>query len=378
MVAREHPSSKWEDNANNSLGQEMHQCFSHAESGYPSEDGQCNGNRLCEQNGGNPLRTALQSSSADVEEVLREKHLHSRRTPTWQREYKSRLVLLACTRLQQLKTPLMFHHLQERVGPFSIDLFASQTNAQLPTYCSWRPDPSAVVIDALSISWKNHYPYLFPPFALLNRCLAKIRKEEVEALIIAPVWHVVPTTTTESEGSTDLTPKHRGHNPRTSRRTTPPTISCMACIREGLSSRGFSDRVVSIMQKSWRGATESAYSSVWRRSCWCVEWEVDPVSAPINLVLEFLMDLFEEGKQYRTINTACSAISMTHDNVDRFKVGQHPLTVRFLRGIFNSRPPAPHYSETWDVDKVLKYIRNLPENSQLSLQSMTHKLAILM
>ena len=65
---------------------------------------------------------------------------------------------------------------------------------------------------------------------------------------------------------------------------------------------------------------------------------MDPVSAPINLVLEFRMDLFEEGKQYRTINTARSAISMTHDHVDGFKVGQHPLTVRFLRGIFNSRP----------------------------------------
>lgn len=106
-------------------------------------------------------------------------------------------------------------------------------------------------------------------------------------------------------------------------------------------------------------------------------WEADPISAPINLVLEFLTDLYDEGKQYRTINTARSAISMTHDQVDGLKVGQHPLMIRFFRGIFNSRPPAPRYSETWDVDKVLVYIQSLPDNGQLSLQSLTHKLAML-
>lgn len=84
--------------------------------------------------------------------------------------------------------PSVFRQLQDRVGPFSIDLFASRTNTQLPTYCSWKLDPSAIAIDALSISWKDHRPYLFPPFALLSRCLAKIKKEEVDAVIIAPVW----------------------------------------------------------------------------------------------------------------------------------------------------------------------------------------------
>ena len=65
--------------------------------------------------------------------------------------------------------PSVFFQLQDQFGPFSIDLFASQTNSQLPTYCSWKPDPTAIAIDALSISWRDHHPYLFPPFALLGR-----------------------------------------------------------------------------------------------------------------------------------------------------------------------------------------------------------------
>ena len=69
---------------------------------------------------------------------------------------------------------------------------------------------------------------------------------------------------------------------------------------------------------------------------------------------------------------------MTHDLVDGWRVGQHPITIGFLRGIFNSRPPAPRYTTTWDVDRVLIYIHNLPENGQLSLAVLAHKLAMLM
>jgi hypothetical protein len=76
--------------------------------------------------------------------------------------------------------PEIFH---DRLGPFSIDLFASRTNAQLPMYCSWKPDPSVAAIDALLISWTDHHPYLFS----LSRWLEKNR-ENVEAVVIAPVW----------------------------------------------------------------------------------------------------------------------------------------------------------------------------------------------
>lgn len=73
-------------------------------------------------------------------------------------------------------------------------------------------------------------------------------------------------------------------------------------------------------------------------------------------------DRFEDGRQYRTINTVRSAISMTHEEVDGVHVGQHPLVSRFLKGVFNSRPLCPKYTFTWDVDTVLFYLNNLPDN----------------
>ena len=82
----------------------------------------------------------------------------------------------------------IFLDLESQLGPFSIDLFASRTNAQLESYCSWKPDPYAVAVDALTIPWTKHFPYLFPPFALISRCLNKIRREQTSAVLIAPLW----------------------------------------------------------------------------------------------------------------------------------------------------------------------------------------------
>ena len=82
----------------------------------------------------------------------------------------------------------VFLSLSENLGPFSIDLFASRTNTQLPVYCSWSADPTALSVDALSIPWTSHYPYMFPPFPLISRCLVKLNKERVSAFMIAPLW----------------------------------------------------------------------------------------------------------------------------------------------------------------------------------------------
>ena len=82
----------------------------------------------------------------------------------------------------------VFRQLESKEGPFSIDLFASRTNTQLPLYCSWRADPDALAVDAFSTTWRDHSTYLFPPFVLIPRCLNKLKEEGVTAWLIAPVW----------------------------------------------------------------------------------------------------------------------------------------------------------------------------------------------
>ena len=75
------------------------------------------------------------------------------RTPTRVREHLHRLGVLSCEGLQRLeaKEREIFIQLEDQLGPFSIVLFPSWTNAHLPEYWSWRPDPAALAVDALSI-----------------------------------------------------------------------------------------------------------------------------------------------------------------------------------------------------------------------------------
>jgi len=43
---------------------------------------------------------------------------------------------------------------------------------------------------------------------------------------------------------------------------------------------------------------------------------------------------------------------MTHVTLDDRTLGTHPMVARFLKGMFNARPPAPH-SHSWEVNPNL-------------------------
>ena len=69
--------------------------------------------------------------------------------------------------------------------------------------------------------------------------------------------------------------------------------------------------------------------------------------------MKFLTDQFDQGLQYRTVNTLSLTISMTYPDVNSCPVRIHHLLCRLLKGTFNSHPPAPHYSASWDFGKWL-------------------------
>ena len=98
--------------------------------------------------------------------------------------------------------------------------------------------------------------------------------------------------------------------------------SRLACVGKSLKERGISERVSKILLSSWRSSTEKHYQSAWKSfHSWCFEKLEDPISCPVNIVLEFLTDLFDKSLQYRTINTYRSAISVTHLPLDGSLIG---------------------------------------------------------
>lgn len=87
----------------------------------------------------------------------------------------------------------IFQKLCNIFGVPIIDLFASRLNKQVPRFCSWHPDPEAEHFDAFSITW-SQFPlvYIFPPFALIARCLQKMRAEMARGWFIVPFWPSQP------------------------------------------------------------------------------------------------------------------------------------------------------------------------------------------
>ena len=69
-----------------------------------------------------------------------------------------------------------------------IDLFASHLNKQAQIFCTWIPHPTALALDALTISWDRMFAYAFPPICLVPRVVQYMKQFQCTIILIAPVW----------------------------------------------------------------------------------------------------------------------------------------------------------------------------------------------
>lgn len=91
-----------------------------------------------------------------------------------------------------------------------------------------------------------------------------------------------------------------------------------------------------------------------------------------------MTELFDKGHSYSSINVARSTLSALGITVESYTAGTHPLVVRLLKGVYNVRTPKPRYSQIWDVNTVLLYLRKLSPVKRLSLKDLTLKLVMLL
>ena len=89
------------------------------------------------------------------------------------------------------------------------------------------------------------------------------------------------------------------------------------------------------------------------------------------------MELFETGVGYSGINTARSALSSVLKPVNGITFGAQESVKRFLKGVYEARPSNPRYAVTWDVSKVLNYLKSI-STTECSLKDLTLKVVTLM
>lgn len=166
--------------------------------------------------------------------------------------------------------------------------------------------------------------------------------------------------------------------PTTSTGAIKPT-NRLAIIRNQMESSGLSDQVVNLLLGGVRNSTSAAYQSAWNGwHSWCVRQGTDPMSPPLEKVLEFLSWLVGERKAYRTVNVSRSMLSSTLGKIDGVDIGKHPLVVKLMKEAYNKKPPAPKYAGFWDVNLVINYIISLGPNDGLLFPALSTKLAVLL
>ena len=77
-------------------------------------------------------------------------------------------------------------------GSPQVDFFATRWNIKLLTFVSLVPDPQALMVDALSLSWQKLWAYTFPLHQLLTKVLTKLRQSNAQLLLMAPAWPAQP------------------------------------------------------------------------------------------------------------------------------------------------------------------------------------------
>ncbi|XP_063862140.1 uncharacterized protein LOC135101777 [Scylla paramamosain] len=211
-------------------------------------------------------------------------------------------------------------------GTPSIDLFASRLNKQVPSEVTCRASTrldggSSVAVPVLD----GH---------------------------AAPVANRLPTFDNEQEECSN-TPVHNRSTPH----HVPHEAHGMPSVRENLQKRGVSPAAADIILASWKPGTERQYRPhVQRWSLFCGRRNVDPTSPTVGHIVNFLTETFDRGVGYECVNTARDALSSLGIVVDGCRAGNHPLVIRFMRGVFNLRTPQPRYTDTWDVQPVLEQL----------------------
>ena len=200
---------------------------------------------------------------------------------------------------------------------------------------------------------------------------------------VADTGVVAPAIKPSHSKPIDAPTRQRPPHPSTVRHSTPSKkaneTDGMSVVKQYYETRGVSKSAVGLLMASWRGGTKKQYSGYIKKwTAFCLQRKINHLQPPVGAVLDFLSELFEQGLTYSAINSARSALSSYVTLEDGSVVGQNPLVCRLLKGVFQSRPPKPKYTEVWDVQVVLKYLATLHPVESLTLKQLTLKLVMLL
>ena len=133
------------------------------------------------------------------------------------------------------------------------------------------------------------------------------------------------------------------------------THGCALLERQG-TPEAVSESTTRVLQAAWRPSTHAKYKCLQGKwNAFCSEAKADHFDPGINLVLKFLTFYFDKGHSYKSI---ASYLSIVRKNVVLTEK-DNLLLKRFMKGVYNLRPPVKKHMATWDVCILLNHLRNM-------------------
>ena len=156
---------------------------------------------------------------------------------------------------------------------------------------------------------------------------------------------------------------------------------CVAIIRRTGTPAGLSDRVAALVASSRRVSTCETYNSRLAGFLhWCESHGVDPRSAPVHHIADFLIALFVKGRTISTIKGHRSAIAAIHSGfADGTCVSTAPCLSNIMRALFLQRPPVCKLLPSWSLPTILEALSKAPFEplAEASLRNLTIKTVFL-
>ena len=295
-------------------------------------DGQCVSSSLHQQNGGHPFPNSSQFGYRPLELVPRPQNTGVGRTPARSSELEGRQRISSDNRLQRLEIESsIFRNPCSEMGTFASRSLCLPTNFPVTTVCELETRSSCHCHRCFLNELGGHQRLCFSSICPHRTLFATGNDAECRPLSVSSSsmasTALVSNSSTLSSRQASVTSRHtRAFNERQS--STPFDQSAtgwVGAISQRYQTSGISTETRDILLAAWRRNTSSAYSCAWNKwVSWCCQRQINPISASLTSVLEFLKDQFKGGKAYRTLNVYRSALSAVLPLVDSFRVGAHP------------------------------------------------------
>ena len=189
---------------------------------------------------------------------------------------------------------------------------------------SWHQEPDAM---AILITWNNNYFYMFLPFSLVGRVLAKIHRDKTNAAIVVPYCTLAVTKKFDIAKQTLCEPPAMQKTP--------------------VISNQDNNTTKKILEASLRLSTHCKYNNCIKQ--WTSYFK-NIGHIEVSHVLDFLNGIFDKGHAYSTINSAKCAIATIVYIFLYNSLKKHQLINKYMTGEFNLRRPNPKLSFVWDMD----------------------------